>query len=102
WISTALGANGVVRVHLVELGVDTSRGGIKETLDSGLNSYLQRVEVDQRRVVHHRRVVLAGKDVSRSAHVGSKLVDIFDAIHYFGNNFGVAEVPNHKVVGRCR
>ena len=101
WICAALGANRVVWIHLVELGVDAGRGGVEVAFDSGFNAQLQSVEVDQRRVVHHRRVVLAGEDVSRSTHVGSKLVDIFDAVHHLGNHPRIAEVANDKVVS-CR
>ena len=40
---------------------------------------VQHIQVYRRRIMHDASVVLAGKDVARSAHIGGQLIDFVES-----------------------
>jgi hypothetical protein len=50
--------------------------------------------------MHHRGIVLAGEDVSSSAHVGRELVYLFDSVHGRARHVLIAEIPDDEFIRR--
>jgi hypothetical protein len=95
-------ALGILGIALVALRVYACRRRIEEPLDPGLHSQFQRVQIDRGGIVHHRGVVISSKKVPRAAHISRQLVNLVDVFHHPAHHRRIAQVSQHKLVGRQR
>ena len=59
------------------------------------------IQVDARRIVHHVGVMLAGKNVTGTAHVGRQLIDFVEStVDRRMADILATQIPDHEVIGQ--
>ena len=66
----------------------------------GARAKLKHVQIDGGGVMHHRGIMLAGKDVTRTAHVGGELINFVDSCDDVLDHGRIAEISDDEFVGR--
>ena len=93
-------AVGVQGIPQIVFRVDASRRGIENLLHSSLPGTFEGVEIDDRRVVHHSRIMFSGKDIPCPAHLGCQLINFVDALDCLPNDIGIAQITHNEFVNR--
>jgi hypothetical protein len=61
---------------------------------------VEHIQIDRRRIVHHIGVVLASKDLARTAHVGGQLIHLVKtAVDDPVARALIPQVANNEIVG---
>jgi hypothetical protein len=59
---------------------------------------MKHVEVDRRGIMHNGGIMVPGKDVARSSHIGCQLVNLIDTAQYFCGDGYIPKVALDKFI----
>src|SRR5262249_41196010 len=89
----------IVGVELVVLRVHAGGRGIKNSLVVARAGGVNNIEINARRIVHDVSIVFTGEDVTGSAHIGRKLIDLVEAaVDHMMHEVWVTKVADHEVI----
>src|SRR5262249_27987993 len=92
----------IAGVELVVLRIHAGGRGIKNSLVVAAVRGVNNIEINARRIVHHVGIVFTGKDVTGSAHISRKLIDLIEAaVDHMSHEVWVTQVADHEIIGLC-
>ena len=101
-VGCRLGAVRVVRVLLVERGVDAGRRREEDPTDTRHPTRFQHIHVDECRIAHDDRIVVAAEEITGTPHVGRELVNLIKRPVDTALGGGcIPQVGQYKIISRA-